>query len=148
MKSMMAALAVLLVIVLGACASVHEHRDRATDNVVRIELRLESQACKPSVTPEDMTATKKRPVVRWDITDNCTQSEEEVETQLVFQYQDNTPRKWLDPRNAVARTTRKNNRGKIVHVARDRGQQYDSYADYVIYYNGRKIGDPKVVWGR
>ena len=81
---------------LAGCASIHGQGDSATDNVVSIELRLDGQTCKPYVNPEDITARKNRPVVRWDITDNCNQSEDEAETQLVFQYQQGTPRKWLD----------------------------------------------------
>ena len=148
MKSMAAFTGFILVVMLGGCASIHGQGDSATDNVVSIELRLDGQTCKPYVNPEDITARKNRPVVRWDITDNCNQSEDEAETQLVFQYQQGTPRKWLDPKTAAARTTRKHNRGKIVYVAVDRGQPDKVYADYVIYYDGRKIGDPKVVWGR
>jgi hypothetical protein len=149
MKSIVAGWAVfLLALVLVGCASGREHKDSATDNVVSIELRLDGQTCKPHVNPEEITARKNRPVVRWDVTDNCNQSEDEAETQLVFQYQQGTPRKWLDPKHAVARTTRTRNREKLVHVAVDRGQPDKSFAEYLIFYNGRKVGDPKVVWGR
>ena len=143
MRASVNASTVFLVTMFAGCTS---HQLPGTAEVT-IDLRWESERCKAHVKPESVTVTEKQPRVTWTITDNCNQTgDEEKETQLVFRYERNTRRKWLDPENAVARTTR-GRQGKLMYKAEARGQEIGASAEYVIFYDGYPIADPKVVWG-
>jgi hypothetical protein len=146
MRASVAGFAVALMLVPGACARLAHHGGKGTP--VDLKLNLVSGACKATVTPDPVYVSASNPRVTWTVTDACNQTtDEEAETQLVFKYQPHTPKKWLDPEIAVART-KKHGTGTIKYKAKDRGQAPDSSAKYSIFYDGDQIADPKVVWGR
>jgi hypothetical protein len=144
---------ILFLLVLVGCARHAPPKSRPSDRVVTLTLKWEAEAtrCKAEVDLQEAKVNVNRPVIRWEVIDNCNQSadqEEEKETQLAFRYQPNTQKKWLRALRPIARTTRKHNRDRIFYFAEDRKQPDGSYADYAILYDGHEIADPKVVWGR
>jgi hypothetical protein len=144
MRSSVAGLTVILISVLAGCTVFRGSWGQGTEVDLSLNWDFTSQSCKAEVQ-EKVYVSKKRPHITWTVTDHCNQTEnQERETQFAFQYSE-TP--WLDAGTPIART-KKNGKDKIKYSAQDRGQPLLAEAKYSIFYNGRQIADPRVVWGK
>ena len=119
---------------------------------VTITLTAAGGNCTAAVDKDRVILYNAGDAVRWTVNDDCatgTNPDEEGETVVIFSYSPNPKLKWLDSFGQAFRArTRRGKPAQIEYRARARGQTKGAEAKYSIYYDGKFLLDPKVVWGK